>query len=166
MPISFKKNLKKAPEEEAVVEEAVAETKPANTAGVKMKLKPKVKTPEDIITDNSAEENLKESGLAHTLVEKSHMGKVTEVVENKTEIQPQSKAMTINQMARVSVTLGTKINMGYYNSVNVSVTVTLPCEVEAIDEVFEFATGWTSERVEQLVNKATEQDPETDASDE
>ena len=53
----------------------------------------------------------------------------------------------VTQPAQVSVTVALNMNLGNYESAKVSVSLTLPCYSEEIDQAYEFAQKWAEERV-------------------
>lgn len=51
------------------------------------------------------------------------------------------------EAARISVTLGLTLNLGDYESAKVSVTATLPCCVEELEEAFEAARDFAGQKL-------------------
>ena len=49
--------------------------------------------------------------------------------------------------AMVTVDYGLTMNLGDYNAARLSVSVTVPCYKEEIDEAYEFAQAWAEERL-------------------
>lgn len=49
---------------------------------------------------------------------------------------------------------GHTINLGNFESVKINVSITMPCKKEDLEEVYEFATNWVSEKISQAVAEA------------
>lgn len=93
------------------------------------------------------------TGTAQVGVEKKHKGKV---LDEKHAQETVSNPMLV-QAAVAMVTVGGKqtINMGDYNSVSISVEVSLPCSKEEIGDVYNFASEWVSARIMDAAKEAT-----------
>jgi len=50
-------------------------------------------------------------------------------------------------VANVSVEYALTMNLGNYESARISVSVTVPCYKEEIDEAYEFAQAWAEQRL-------------------
>jgi hypothetical protein len=51
--------------------------------------------------------------------------------------------------AKVTVEYGLTMNLGDYNSAKLTVSVTVPCYKEEIDDAYEFAQAWAEQRLEE-----------------
>lgn len=47
---------------------------------------------------------------------------------------------------------GRTINLGNYESARVDVRITVPCDPEALEEAYQFASEWVSEKINAAVN--------------
>jgi len=56
------------------------------------------------------------------------------------------------ETAMVSVDYALTMNLGNYESARISVSVTVPCYKEEVDEAYEFAQAWAEQRLEKERN--------------
>lgn len=54
----------------------------------------------------------------------------------------------------ITVTGGRTLNLGNYESAKVSVSLTVPCDTNCINEAYDWATSWVSNRIEIAVAQA------------
>ena len=54
----------------------------------------------------------------------------------------------------ITVEGGRVINLGNYETARVGVTITVPCEKGSLDEAYQFATNWVSEKINEAVKDA------------
>lgn len=77
------------------------------------------------------------------------------VAESQAETQTLHPAVFTNGMA-ITVEGGRTINLGNYESARVAVTITVPCDKASLDDAYQFATNWVSEKIEEAVKTAKE----------
>jgi hypothetical protein len=51
---------------------------------------------------------------------------------------------------------GRVLNLGNYETARVGVTITVPCDKDSLDEAYQYATSWVSEKIEEAVKMAKE----------
>lgn len=54
----------------------------------------------------------------------------------------------------ITVEGGRVINLGNYETARVGVSITVPCTKDTLDESYEFATEWVSQKITEAVNSA------------
>jgi hypothetical protein len=93
---------------------------------------------------------------SHTVVTKEKLGynkSPPEVISEETT-HTKGKLIPESLMHKVNVTGGQTLNTGNYESVKISVSLTIPCAKDEIDDAFEFASSWVSEKIETSIKKA------------
>lgn len=55
---------------------------------------------------------------------------------------------------QIAVEGGRTLNLGNFESARVNVTITVPCDPDTLNEAYEFATGWVSDKLEEAVKAA------------
>ena len=53
-------------------------------------------------------------------------------------------------------TVGRTLNQGNYESARINVGMTIPCYLEEIDEVFEFAKDWVDKKASEIIDSLTD----------
>jgi hypothetical protein len=91
------------------------------------------------------------TGMAST--SKIVSGKV--IAESTPESQTLHPGVYTKGMS-ITVEGGRVINLGNYETARVGVTITVPCTKETLDEAYEYATEWVSEKIEEAVKAAKE----------
>lgn len=71
------------------------------------------------------------------------------------------ETLTLNEGVFTDGTLltvegGRVINLGNYETARIGVSLTVPCTKETLDEAYQYATGWVSEKIDEAVNSAKE----------
>lgn len=77
-------------------------------------------------------------------------GQETKLVD-EVETTPMPLSKTRRPMARVGYASGTTINLGNYESVRLDVSISIPCEIEDIDEAFDTCVQFVGEKSTQLL---------------
>jgi len=52
---------------------------------------------------------------------------------------------------RITVEGGRTINLGNYESARIGVTITVPCDPASLNDAYNWATDWVSERIEEAL---------------
>lgn len=86
--------------------------------------------------------------------QKTHMGKP--IGEPMQEEQVLHKGLTIplDRLCQVQVSGTHTVNLGNYESAKIHVGLTMPADREDINESYEFAVGWVSERIKDAIDDA------------
>lgn len=56
----------------------------------------------------------------------------------------------------ITVEGGRVLNLGNYETARVGVTLTVPCTKDTLEEAYDYATNWVSEKIEEAVKAAKE----------
>lgn len=71
-------------------------------------------------------------------------------LETSEELAPK-QIIPLHRLAHVSVSAGTTINMGNYESVKIQVSVTVPCDKDDLDSTYEFGVSWVDEKMKKAM---------------
>jgi len=93
----------------------------------------------------------KKNGQATTTKEHKASGKViASDTETETVASPENSGAEADRWAEVGVEASYTHNMGNYESCRVGVVLKIPCAVDEINEVFEYASEWIDEKMQKL----------------
>ena len=84
---------------------------------------------------------------------KSQAGQV--IAETIGESETLHSGVFTNGMS-ITVEGGRVINLGNYETARVGVTITVPCTKETLDEAYNYATGWVSDKITEALKMAKE----------
>lgn len=87
---------------------------------------------------------------------KSGVSKLPEIVEQAQVSQPPMPAAALHTVAVIG---GMTINLGNYESAKIQVSLSMPCTKDTLNDAYEFASTWVSEKIEQAtkaIKKAKE----------
>ena len=56
----------------------------------------------------------------------------------------------------ITVEGGRVINLGNYETARIGVSITVPCTKDSLNDAYEYATQWVSERIDEAVKSAKE----------
>lgn len=76
-----------------------------------------------------------------------------QMVVDKSEVQTLHPGVFGGGM-QIAVEGGRTLNLGNYESARVGVTITVPCSQDTLNEAYEYATQWVSEKIEEAVKAA------------
>lgn len=88
--------------------------------------------------------------------------KIVDMQSGKYQQQIKSEVHTINNgvviaekdLIRMTVEGGSTINLGNYESARIGVTIQVPTTKEGLEEAYDWATTWISEKIEKTVKEA------------
>jgi len=90
---------------------------------------------------------------AKVSIENPHGG-IKEEVE---EVIPMQKLDKDKGISNVGVSFGYTKNMGNYESMKIQVSLHVPCYVEEIDTIFDFAKEWVDEKMTSILEDVSEE---------
>jgi hypothetical protein len=64
-----------------------------------------------------------------------------------------SEPIPLGLLHNVNVSGGQTVNLGNYESAKIQVSLTVPCTKETLDDAYEFASSWVSERLEVVMKQ-------------
>jgi len=56
----------------------------------------------------------------------------------------------------ITVEGGRVLNLGNYETARIGVTITVPCTKDSVEEAYDYATKWVSDKIEEAVKSAKE----------
>lgn len=128
-----------------------------------IKIKGAIPQPEPAKTDYSAHLSGSQS-IASVSKQKMALegGKVMPVGAPKesTEAAMESGLIPPSKLCQVTFGGGRKFNIGNYESMDVHVRVTVPCTLETLPEMYEFASDFVSEKMQQAAEEIEQTDTE------
>lgn len=68
--------------------------------------------------------------------------------------QAETVAKAVSGTMEVSFDAGQTINLGDFNSLRVQVGIRVPCDKATLEETYEWATDWVSEKIKKIVTEA------------
>ena len=80
--------------------------------------------------------------------------KTEHVIKDKQETLHKGVMMPAEKMCVVMAGGSQTVNLGNYESAKISVSLSVPCAKEDINETYEFATQWVSEKITEAVKDA------------
>lgn len=94
------------------------------------------------------------AAIADVSVQKTYMGKSTGPVKQDVEQLSDGVIIPAHKLGHIHVTGQHTVNLGNYESAKISVGLTLPTDVDDINESYEFALSWVNERIEKAIGDA------------
>lgn len=96
-----------------------------------------------------ADQNLKApTAMAKIETQKTYMGKpMGEVIQEEEKLH-EGVIIPAHRLCTLHVSGQHTVNLGNYESAKIMVGLTMPADVDDIDEAYEFATSWVSDRIE------------------
>jgi hypothetical protein len=64
-----------------------------------------------------------------------------------------SESTTVGPKVAVAVEASMTLNMGNYNSGKCGVSVSIPCEIHELEDIYSFARDWVDGKMEELVTR-------------
>lgn len=77
------------------------------------------------------------------------------VAESLSETQTLHPGVFTNGMS-ITVEGGRVMNLGNYETARIGVSITVPCSKDTLDDAYQYATAWVSERIEEAIKDAKE----------
>lgn len=78
-----------------------------------------------------------------------------EIAGSLAETQQLHPGVFTNGMS-ITVEGGRVMNLGNYETARIGVSITVPCSKESLDDAYQYATSWVSEKIEEAVKLAKE----------
>lgn len=81
------------------------------------------------------------------------VGKQQQTLVDKQETLNKGVMAPAGKLCEVHVQGGVTLNMGDHEFAKITVGITVPCAKEGLDDTYEFATDWVSQKLEDSVKK-------------
>lgn len=95
----------------------------------------------------------KQAVASTEVIKTNNLSKQSITVVDEHEQVGKPTMIPADQMAVVSVGGGQTVNLGDFNSVKYNVGISVPSHINDIDETFEFASNWVSNRMAEIMKE-------------
>jgi hypothetical protein len=100
-----------------------------------------------------------EQGIAHTTIIKektSHGEKHATTVKDESETVHPGVVAPEAELCKIAVGGNRTINLGNFESAKISVSLTMPCTKETLEETYTFVTEWISDKLDKAIGQSKE----------
>lgn len=94
------------------------------------------------------EEHVSKPIVSMVSVEKKLAGQKTNGAVANTKTEHPGVITSVKKLMQLTVEGGRTLNLGNYESARIGVIITVPCEMDTLEESYEWATNWVSDKIQ------------------